>query len=33
MKNENKGLPLFGIPRLIPYLKPYGRLLLSMVIM
>lgn len=33
MKNENKGLPLFGIPRLIPYLKPYGRLLISMVIM
>ena len=33
MKEKNhKGLPWFGIPKLIPYLRGYGRLFLSMVL-
>ena len=33
MKEKNhKGLTWFGIPKLIPYLRGYGRLFLSMVL-
>ena len=35
MKNENKNvtLPLFGIPKLIPYLKPYRSRMIRMVLL
>ena len=35
MKNENKNvtLPLFGIPKLIPYLKPYRNRMIRMVLL
>ena len=34
MKKENQpSLRWFGIPRLIPYMRPYGRLILGMVAM
>ena len=31
-EKDHKGLPWFGIPKLIPYLRGYGRLFLSMVL-
>ena len=30
--NKNVSLPFFGIPRIAPYLKPFRRLLLTMVV-